>query len=50
MHTIDPDILNPYEEAISIVAKTLAGFDDDNEIPTYGFGDVRKQKQGGPGG
>ncbi len=31
--------LNPYEEAFSIIARTLAPFDDDDEIPIYGFGD-----------
>ena len=31
--------LNPYEEAASIIARTLAPFDDDNEIPVVGFGD-----------
>lgn len=30
---------NPYEEAASIIARTLAPFDDDNEIPVVGFGD-----------
>lgn len=30
---------NPYEEAISIIGKTMAEFDDDNLIPCFGFGD-----------
>merc|ERR1719359_2749148 len=32
---------NPYETALTIIAKVLADFDDDNLIPAYGFGDVR---------
>ncbi|KAG6410202.1 hypothetical protein SASPL_128255 [Salvia splendens] len=37
--------LNPYEQAISIVGKTLAAFDDDNLIPCYGFGDASTHDQ-----
>lgn len=33
------DGLNPYEQAISIIGKTLAAFDEDNLIPCFGFGD-----------
>ena len=38
LHHIGND-LNPYEQAISIIGKTLAAFDEDNLIPCYGFGD-----------
>jgi E3 ubiquitin-protein ligase RGLG len=38
MHDIGSG-LNPYEQAISIIGKTLAAFDDDNLIPCFGFGD-----------
>jgi E3 ubiquitin-protein ligase RGLG len=31
--------LNPYEQAISIIGKTMAEFDEDNLIPCFGFGD-----------
>ncbi|RWV85806.1 hypothetical protein GW17_00052373 [Ensete ventricosum] len=30
---------NPYEQAITIIGKVLAPFDDDNLIPCFGFGD-----------
>ncbi|KAL9664365.1 hypothetical protein QQ045_019765 [Rhodiola kirilowii] len=30
---------NPYEQAISVIGKTLAPFDEDNLIPCFGFGD-----------
>ncbi|XP_031383392.1 E3 ubiquitin-protein ligase RGLG2-like [Punica granatum] len=37
--------LNPYEQAISIIGKTLADFDEDNFIPCYGFGDASTHDQ-----
>ncbi|KAI8533571.1 hypothetical protein RHMOL_Rhmol10G0020800 [Rhododendron molle] len=40
------DSLNPYEQAISIIGKTLAAFDEDNLIPCYGFGDASTHDQG----
>ncbi|CAN1321849.1 E3 ubiquitin-protein ligase RGLG1 [Linum perenne] len=39
------DVFNPYEQAISIVGKTLAAFDEDNLIPCYGFGDATTHDQ-----
>ncbi|CAA3016857.1 E3 ubiquitin- ligase RGLG2-like [Olea europaea subsp. europaea] len=37
--------LNPYEQAISIIGRTLAAFDEDNLIPCYGFGDASTHDQ-----
>lgn len=37
--------LNPYEQAISIIGKTLEAFDDDNMIPCFGFGDAKTHDQ-----
>ncbi|KAL5153402.1 E3 ubiquitin-protein ligase RGLG1 [Glycine soja] len=36
---------NPYEQAISIIGKTLAAFDEDNLIPCFGFGDASTHDQ-----
>ncbi|KAF7801592.1 E3 ubiquitin-protein ligase RGLG2-like [Senna tora] len=37
--------LNPYQQAISIIGKTLAAFDEDNLIPCFGFGDASTHDQ-----
>ncbi|CAN1153648.1 E3 ubiquitin-protein ligase RGLG1 [Linum perenne] len=39
------DGFNPYEQAISIIGKTLAAFDEDNLIPCFGFGDATTHDQ-----
>nr|XP_043617578.1 E3 ubiquitin-protein ligase RGLG2-like [Erigeron canadensis]XP_043617579.1 E3 ubiquitin-protein ligase RGLG2-like [Erigeron canadensis] len=39
------DGFNPYEQAITIIGKTLAAFDEDNLIPCYGFGDASTHDQ-----
>ncbi|KAH6830496.1 RING domain ligase2 [Perilla frutescens var. hirtella] len=36
---------SPYEQAIAIIGKTLAAFDDDNLIPCFGFGDASTHDQ-----
>lgn len=44
LHHIGND-LNPYEQAISIIGKTLSAFDEDNLIPCFGFGDASTHDQ-----
>ncbi|KYQ90120.1 hypothetical protein DLAC_08704 [Tieghemostelium lacteum] len=41
LHDISSYQLNPYQEAIKIIGKTLESFDDDKLIPVLGFGDAR---------
>ncbi|KAL5544043.1 hypothetical protein UlMin_007827 [Ulmus minor] len=44
LHHIGEDP-NPYEQAISIIGKTLSSFDEDNLIPCFGFGDASTHDQ-----
>ncbi|KAJ4846848.1 E3 ubiquitin-protein ligase rglg2 [Turnera subulata] len=44
LHHIGDDP-NPYEQAISIIGKTLSTFDEDNLIPCFGFGDASTHDQ-----
>lgn len=44
LHAIS-DKPNPYEQAISIIGRTLSPFDEDNLIPCFGFGDVSTRDQ-----
>lgn len=45
LHHIRNWILNPYEMAITTLGKTLSVFDDDGQIPVYGFGDSITQNR-----
>eukprot|EP00002_Diphylleia_rotans_P009144 TRINITY_DN1915_c0_g2_i4.p1 TRINITY_DN1915_c0_g2~~TRINITY_DN1915_c0_g2_i4.p1 ORF type:complete len:245 (+),score=40.75 TRINITY_DN1915_c0_g2_i4:57-791(+) len=41
LHDLSADgQLNPYQHVISIIARSLAYFDDDQLVPVYGFGDA----------
>lgn len=46
LHDISEERINPYQEVIQILGETLEAFDDDGEIPTFGFGDIRTKDQG----
>lgn len=41
LHKIVRGAKNPYQEVINVVGRTLQGFDDDNIIPVFGFGDTK---------
>uniref|UniRef100_A0A0D9XGW2 RRM domain-containing protein n=1 Tax=Leersia perrieri TaxID=77586 RepID=A0A0D9XGW2_9ORYZ len=45
LHHISENSMNPYEQAISIIGKTLSTFDEDNRIPCFGFGDTSTHDQ-----
>ncbi|KAJ7554271.1 hypothetical protein O6H91_06G133000 [Diphasiastrum complanatum] len=44
LHAIG-DAPNPYEQAISIIGRTLSAFDEDNLIPCFCFGDASTHDQ-----
>jgi E3 ubiquitin-protein ligase RGLG len=38
MLQVDIRRVNPYQAAIYVIGRSLAAFDDDHLIPTFGFG------------
>lgn len=36
LHALSANVLNPYQDVIAIVGKTLEPFDDDKLIPAFG--------------
>jgi E3 ubiquitin-protein ligase RGLG len=45
LHELNPTRQNPYQKVLSVIAKSLADFDDDGLIPAYGFGDCRTKSK-----
>jgi hypothetical protein len=44
LHEIS-DEPNPYEDVIQTIASTLGAYDDDGQIPVFGFGDLRTKNR-----
>jgi len=40
LHSISPEVMNPYQRVCDVLCRTLEPFDDDKLIPVFGFGDV----------
>jgi E3 ubiquitin-protein ligase RGLG len=43
LHWVHPQWPNPYQQAITIISRTLAPFDADQKYPVFGFGDTNTQ-------
>ncbi|KAF0694977.1 Aste57867_14165 [Aphanomyces stellatus] len=46
LHTITPNVVNPYQSVIHIMGHTLEAFDDDKLIPALVFGDIKTGASG----
>eukprot|EP01023_Acetabularia_acetabulum_P062206 TRINITY_DN7633_c0_g1_i1.p1 TRINITY_DN7633_c0_g1~~TRINITY_DN7633_c0_g1_i1.p1 ORF type:complete len:310 (-),score=35.82 TRINITY_DN7633_c0_g1_i1:103-1032(-) len=43
LHNITENEANIYEEVITLLGKTLSGFNEDGKLPVYGFGDKKTE-------
>ncbi|VDK53801.1 unnamed protein product [Cylicostephanus goldi] len=41
LHTIHPNVKNPYQQVMTILGRTLAPFASTGRIPVFGFGDAK---------
>lgn len=46
LHQLDAQVLNPYQQVLTIMCNSLSNFDDNQLIDAYGFGDATTTNKG----